>query len=240
MLSERRIELRDVGYSYIPGVAVFQGLDLTFGPGLTLVLGPNGNGKSTLLKLAAGVEKPDAGSVTVNGFDLWSREVDARRDLAYVPEQPDVTPFASVDAVLRLVCRLRNESPSRSRDALAAVGVEGIGDRSIRQLSNGQRRRVLLAAARIGAPRTLLLDEPLAALDRATRAGVRDWIAEVCRDGGLAIVVTHELEPFVEAATGAVALARGAARSCTSLPADPAERRDLLERLARGMPIQPG
>jgi ABC-2 type transport system ATP-binding protein len=233
-MSARGIEFRNVTFSYLSGLPVFDGLDLTVGPGLSLVLGPNGNGKSTLLKMAAGVEKPEAGTVRVNGFDLWSEEVEARRDLAYVPEQPDVTPFASVQTVLRLVCRLRNVPEDRARGALAEVGEEDLGRRSIRQLSNGQRRRVLLAAARIGSPRTLLLDEPLAAVDRSARARVGDWIAGVCREGGLALVVTHELEPFLEAATGAVALAGGQARRYPTLPADPVERRDLLERLAEG------
>jgi ABC-2 type transport system ATP-binding protein len=233
-VSARGLEFRNVSFSYLPETPVFERLDLTIGPGLTLVLGPNGNGKSTLLKIAAGVEKPDAGSVTVNGFDLWAREVEARRDLAYVPEQPDVTPYASVGTVLRLVCRLRSVPEERVGEALAEVGEEALGGRSIRELSNGQRRRVLLAAARIGSPRTLLLDEPLASVDRGTRARIREWITGASRGGGLAMVVTHELEPFVEAATAAVALVRGRARSYPTLPEDLAERRDLLERLAGG------
>ncbi len=233
-MSGRAIRFQGVRYGYFRGLPVFEGLDLEIGPGLTLVLGPNGNGKSTLLKLAAGVEKPDAGAVLVNGFDLWSHEVEARRDLAYVPEQPNITPFASVRAVLGPVCRLRGEPPSAVTGALSEVGEPALGSRSIRELSNGQRRRVLLAAARIGSPRTLLLDEPLAALDRDSRARICDWIGAVCRGGGLALLVTHEIEPFVDLATAALRVGRAGGRLHAPLPTAPKARRSVLETLAHG------
>jgi len=234
VVAGRRIEFRGVSFGYFDGTSVFRDLDLVLGPGLTLLLGPNGSGKSSLLKLAAGVEKPDAGSVLVNGDDLWVREVDARRDLAYVPEHPDVTPYASVAAVMRWVARLRGVPPDHGRQALDLLGLAGLGRRSIRQLSKGQRHRVLLAAARVGGPQTLVLDEPLDGLDRGLREATLEWIRGVCAEGGLALVATHDLEPFAAAATGVVAVLAGRVTGLSSLSTDPAERLARFEVLARG------
>ena len=178
-MSTRRIEFRQVSFGYYREVPVLQDLDLVIDPGLTLLLGPNGGGKSTLLKIAAGVEQPDSGRVSVSGHDLWTDEVPARRDLAYLPEEPDLTPYASVLEILRLVCRLRGEATGRADEALSAAGLEGMGGRSVRQLSKGQRRRALLAAAWIGSPRTLLLDEPLDAMDQSMRQHLLSWLEKV-------------------------------------------------------------
>src|SRR4029077_11871589 len=99
------IRLRDVQFSYRTGERVLLNVSLDVGPGLTLLLGPNGSGKSTLLKIVAGVERSDAGSAEIEGVDLWKHEVSARRNLAYVSEQPDLTPYATIRDVLDLVCR---------------------------------------------------------------------------------------------------------------------------------------
>jgi ABC-type multidrug transport system ATPase subunit len=234
MLSDRRIDFRGVGFAYLRGDPVFSGLDLVVDAGLTLVLGPNGSGKSPLLKLAAGVEKPDAGTVLVNETDLWTREAEARRDLAYVPEQPDITPYASVDSVMRLVSRLRGARFEEGDEALRDLGLAEMKNRSIRQLSKGQRHRVLLAAARVGTPRTLMLDEPLDGVDRGARRGVLAWIDRVLGEGGLAVVVTHDVEPFAAASARAVAMDRGRATIVAGLPNEAGARLRLLEELARG------
>lgn len=234
MLSARSIEFRAVGFEYLPGDPVFSGLDLVVEAGLTLVLGPNGSGKSSLLKLAAGVEKPDSGTVAVNGFDLWAREVDARRDLAYVPEQPDITPYASVDSVIRLVSRLRNAPFGEGEGAMQNLGLHGLGGRSIRQLSKGQRHRVLLAAAQVGMPGTLILDEPLDGVDRGAQRAVLDWIDRVLQAGGLVAVVTHDVGPFARRAARAVAMRPARPPRPVYLPEEETGRLRLLEALARG------
>lgn len=228
------IELRGVCFAYVPGTPVLSGVDAVFPPGLTLLLGPNGCGKSTLLKIAAGVERPDAGTATVDGHDLWREEVAARQGLAYVPEHPDLSPYASVLEVMRLVCRLRGQPLAAAGDALRAVGLEGHGPRSVRELSMGQRRRAVLAAALIGTPRVVLLDEPLEALDRAARATVVGWVGGLLRQGATLIVATHDLEPFVVLATRAVAVVRGEVRPPIPLPDAPDARLALLDQLARG------
>lgn len=171
---------------------IFSDLDLEVTSGVTLLSGENGAGKSTLLKLAAGVEKPDAGRVLVNGADLWRREVAARSDLAFVPQEPDVTPFATVREVLRLVCRLRSQPMKQVDEVLVETDLEAEAELSVRELSRGQRRRVLLAAAWVGTPRTVILDEPLDAMDEHWRGRIHGWLEALREAGGLALVATHE------------------------------------------------
>ena len=228
------IRLSGISFSYGPGEAVLAGLDLDLGPGLTLLLGQNGCGKSTLLKIAAGVEMPDRGRVEIDGHDLWTAEVAARRSLAYVPEQPDLTPYATVREILGLVCRLRGEPRTAAAEALERVGLAALSHRSVRELSMGQRRRAVLAAAFIGQPAHVLLDEPLEAMDRGARDDILAWIDRLIAAGATVVAVSHDLEPFVPRATRAITVREGRCQGIDPLPGDPAERRALLERLARG------
>jgi ABC-type multidrug transport system ATPase subunit len=190
------IRFEKVSFAYDPGRPLIRDLDLEIGPGLTLIIGPNGSGKSTLLKLAAGVEPPDRGRIFIEGFNLWTAEAAARRSLAFVPEQADLTPYAAIRDILALVARLRREPPRAAVEALAAAGLEGLGGRSIRELSLGQKRRVLFAAAFIGQPSHLLLDEPLDAMDRLMRGTILDWLARRLAEGASAVLVSHETAPF--------------------------------------------
>lgn len=135
------IELASVRFGYDEGAPVLDGLDLRLGPGLTLLVGPNGCGKSTLLKLVAGVERPDRGTIAIHGLDLWRDEEAARRPLAYVPEHPDLSPYASLLEVLRLVCRLRGEPVERAASALAEAGLAERAQASVRELSAGPSPR---------------------------------------------------------------------------------------------------
>ena len=227
------IALRDVQFSY-DGTAALTCDALDIGPGVTLLLGPNGAGKSTLLKLVAGVEHPATGTVTVDGHDMWRDEIAARAALAYVPEHPDLTPYATVGEVLGLVCRLRGQPVDQGDRALVTVGLEGLGDRSVRELSMGQRRRAVLAAAFIGEPTNLLLDEPLETMDRAMRSWLTSWITAASERDATVVVATHDVEPFVHLARRAIVVARGVPRVVDPLPADADAKLALLDRSARG------
>jgi ABC-type multidrug transport system ATPase subunit len=227
------IRLRNVRFEYREKEPVLDGADLEIGGGLTLLLGPNGSGKSTLLKLIAGVERPDRGTVELGGLDLWKREVEARRELAYVPEQPDLTPYATIADVLRLVCRLRAERADRVTEALDHVGLARVASRSIRELSMGQRRRAVLAAAWIGSPRIIVLDEPLESMDRAIRADILAWIDKSLAAGAAVLIATHEIEPFIGKAARAVTVRQGNCRLFQPLPEQVEERITLLESLSR-------
>lgn len=228
------IRLSGVGFGYGSGEAVLADLDLTLGPGLSLLLGRNGCGKSTLLKIAAGVERPDRGRVEIDGHDLWTEEAAARRTLAYVPEQPDLTPYATVGEVLTLVCRLRGEPRSAGTAALERVGLSALSRRSVRELSMGQRRRAVLAAAFVGRPRHVLLDEPLEAMDRGAREDILAWIDRLIAEGAVVVAVSHDLDPFAGRAARALTVREGRCLVSDPLPEDGALRRALLERLARG------
>lgn len=229
------IALHDVrfGYGRGPDALVCDHLDIA--PGMTLLLGPNGAGKSTLLKLIAGIEHPATGTIRIDGHDLWGDEAAARAALAYVPEHPDLTPYATVAEVLGLVCRLRGRPLFEGEAALTTVGLDGLGARSVRELSMGQRRRAVLAAAFIGAPTTLLLDEPLEAMDRAMRGWLTSWITGASDAGATVVVATHDIEPFVELAGRAVVVTGGVPILVDPLPGDRGVRADLLDRSARGV-----
>ena len=230
------IRLENVRFCYGNGPDVIDSGELEIPSGLTMLLGPNGCGKTTLLKLLAGVEKPKSGRVIVEEIDLWREEVEARRRLAYVPDHPELTPYATLREILTFVCRLRREAPSRVQETLERVGLEAMGHRSVRELSQGQRRRAVLAAAWIGRPRVLLLDEPFEAMDRNIREEILAWIEALVEQGATAIVGTHEFETLVSRATAAMTIqVGGKLRLYGRLPEERSERLALVDNLARGL-----
>jgi ABC-2 type transport system ATP-binding protein len=229
------IRLKAVGFGYGHGESVFREADCALGRGLTLVLGPNGSGKSTLLKLIAGIERPDHGTVEILGFDLWREEIAARRRLAYVSEQPDLTPYATIRDVIQLVCRLRSEPFESGREALERVGLGQIANRSIRQLSSGQRRRAVLAAAWIGSPQVVILDEPMESMDREIREHILAWIDRLLAAEAAVVIATHQIEPFLGKAARALVASRCTLRLFESLSADAGVRSSFLEALSRGI-----
>jgi len=228
------ILIEGVRFAYPGGPVVVEVDRLEIGPGMTLLLGPNGAGKSTLLRMIAGVECPRTGVITIDGHDLWREEVEARRLLAYLPEQPELTPYATIREILQLVCRLRGVTEDEGARALERVGLADDAARSVRQLSQGQRRRAVLAAARVGAPQVLLLDEPLEAMDRVMRDEILAWVHGAVQEGRSVVTASHEFDDFAGIARAAIALREGRA-ALHRLPADSRERSELLDRLARGL-----
>jgi iron complex transport system ATP-binding protein len=176
-------------------------LDLRPGEVLTLA-GPNGAGKTTLFRVASRVLRPSAGSVSLLGRELsaWSRR-ELARVLAVVPQDVGIAfPFRVGEVVL--MGRSPHLGPlgfetradlERAREALSRVGIEALADRSVLELSGGERQLVLLARALAQDPRVLLLDEPTAHLDLRHRVQVAALVRELVRDGRSALVVSHDL-----------------------------------------------
>jgi ABC-type multidrug transport system ATPase subunit len=227
------IRFRDVQFSYDGKTPALVIPALDVGPGLTIVVGPNGAGKSTLLRIAAGVERPAKGTVTVNDIDLWQSEGAARRQLAYVPEHPELTPYATIADVLQLVARLRRAARSAAAEALDRVGLLEVAWHTVRELSMGQRRRALFATALIGEPRVIVLDEPLETMDRSMRDLICAWVRGRRVAGATILLATHDIEPFALDVDAAIVMRDGSARVAHSSDLGaPTERLAALDRLA--------
>jgi ABC-2 type transport system ATP-binding protein len=229
------IRFQNVSFSYEKNAPILTGIDMVFHPGLTMLLGPNGCGKSTLLKLASGVEKPDTGQITIDTHDLWHDEVEARKTLAYVPEQPDLTPYATIREILNLVCRLRNESLEKGTEALDFFDIRSEASRTVRELSLGQRRRAVFAAALIGTPQYILLDEPLEGMDRKIKSEIISWIKNHVDSGSTVVLVSHTIEPFIKLVSQAITIKDRSAIFYSNIPSDPDQKLSLLDNLAKGI-----
>lgn len=228
------IRFQNVSFSYKREEKVLHSANLELHPGLSLLLGPNGCGKSTLLKLAAGVEIPDAGNIAINGYDLWKEEVSARKGLAYMPEHPDLTPYASIKEILDLVCRLREQPLEEGKKALEFFGLQHLAHRTVRELSMGQRRQAVFAACLVGTPSHILLDEPLEGMDRHIQKEILGWIKNHTQSGATVVVVSHMIEPFIDLASAAVTVQSGKAFRFRDLPDLYEKKLALLEQLAEG------
>lgn len=162
-------------------VHVLAGVDLEVASGsLVAVLGPSGCGKTTLLRLIAGFDRPDSGTIELAGRTISAPGVHVhpeRRRIGVVPQEGAVFPHLSVDANVGFgLPRVRRHE--RVRQMLDLVGLAGLGSRMPHELSGGQLQRVALARALAPGPALVLLDEPFAALDTALRASVRAQVRE--------------------------------------------------------------
>ena len=170
-------------------------LDVMDGEFLTL-LGPSGSGKTTVLRMIAGFEKPDAGTIELDGVDVaqlppYDRNVNTVfQDYALFPH---MTVQENVEYGMRVRKVAKAERRARADEALAAVRLTGYGDRRPSQLSGGQRQRVALARALVNRPKVLLLDEPLGALDLKLREEMQVELKSIQREVGITFVfVTHD------------------------------------------------
>ena len=175
------------------------GVDLSIAPGeFVTLLGASGCGKTTLLRIAAGFTAPDAGRVAIDGADA-TNQPPAARGMGFVFQSYALFPTKSaaenIGFALRVAGRSRAEIAARVREVAAMVAILPLLDRYPHELSGGQQQRVALARAIAPAPRMLLLDEPLAALDARIRHRLRDEIRALTdRLGMTSLYVTHDQE----------------------------------------------
>jgi putative spermidine/putrescine transport system ATP-binding protein len=165
---------------------------------LVAVMGPSGCGKSTLLKLVAGFLSPERGRIGLGGEDVTAAPP-ARRGLGIVFQSlalfPHLRAWENVAFPLKMRGMAQAERRRTAHEAIERVGLGGLAERRPAELSGGQQQRVALARALVFRPRALLLDEPLSALDAATRIAMRDEIRRIQQDYGVAALhITHDQE----------------------------------------------
>lgn len=192
-------EIRFEGVSkvYPSGVRAADGVTLAVAAGeCVAVVGPSGGGKTTLLRLAAGLDEPTAGRVLLGGRVVAEIPPEAR-GVAMAFQVPALYPHLTVRENLAFPLRYHPvpaaEARRRIEAAAALLDVAGLLERMPHELSGGQRQRVALGRCLIRRPRVLLLDEPLGQLDAPLRAGVREAILGSCRGWGATVMwVTHD------------------------------------------------
>jgi sulfate transport system ATP-binding protein len=180
---------------------------------LTALLGPSGSGKSTLLRVIAGLERPDAGTVEIDGRDATSLPPQ-RRGVGFVFQHyaafKHMTVRENVAFGLKVARRPRAEVRARVDELLELVQLPGLADRYPAQLSGGQRQRMALARSLAVQPSVLLLDEPFGALDARVRKELRAWLRHLHDEVHVTTVfVTHDQEEAMEVADRIVVMNHG-------------------------------
>jgi ABC-2 type transport system ATP-binding protein len=175
--------------------------DLSFGVGageIVGLLGPNGAGKTTSLRCIAGIIRPTGGRIIVGGYDLATQEREAKRLLAFVPEQPNPYEMLTVWEHLKFVALAYNTTDGFEERADALLQQFDLTPKRndlVGTLSKGMRQKLTIACAFLHRARVFLFDEPLIGLDPRGARELRLRIAEAARDGGAAVVVsTHMLD----------------------------------------------
>jgi iron complex transport system ATP-binding protein len=198
------LEARSLHFAYSPGNSVIHGVSLALERGrMGALIGPNGCGKSTMIRLLAGILRPLSGDVLLEGVPISSMDSYARtRQMAYVPQNVSrAFPFSALEVVLtgrtphlpRFAFESRRDV-GKAMEAMRTAGVAHLANRRITELSAGERQIVSFARALAQEPACLLLDEPAASLDLKHRASlVRTLLQQRDSRGLTVLMVTHDL-----------------------------------------------
>jgi zinc transport system ATP-binding protein len=195
------LELDSVDFAYEHGPPVLRGVDLEVEAGEFVgIAGPNGGGKTTLLRLALGLERPVRGSIRL--FGEPADRVRERARLGYLPQRAQLGVQAPATvrevvsagrAALKAVGRLSREDREAIDEAIERVGLGQLARRPLTRLSGGQQQRAFIAKALVSGPKLLALDEPTAGVDAAAQEALARLLAELNRELGVTILyVSHE------------------------------------------------
>ena len=183
-------------------VSALRGVDLDITPGeMVMIMGPSGNGKTTLLNCLSGLDGIDAGTVTVDGLDLFGmsdadRTRHRARRMGFIFQSFNLIPVLSaaenVELPLMVTGVAWKEARQRAADMLARVGLAGRADHRPPELSGGEQQRVAVARALAAKPALIWADEPTGALDSQTADGIVELLHEVHAAGQTIVIVTHD------------------------------------------------
>lgn len=189
-------------------VVAVERVDLTLARGSFVgLIGHNGAGKSTLMKTLIGTLGPSEGQVKVCGVDVHAQPREARMHLGAVPEEPAVYEYLTAREFLTFVAEVRGGGDVE--EALDFTGLGDDADRLLREYSQGMRRKTALAAAVLGKPEVLVLDESLNGLDPPSAARVKQYLRDLVDAGHTVILSTHVVDTVQAVADRVVMLAHG-------------------------------
>ncbi len=192
---------------------VIQGVDLLIEPGICALLGANGAGKSTLLRLIAGLEKPDTGTVLVDGMSFSDQAVNIRNNLGVLPEGLGL--FESLSIVENLMAvgpiygLTQAETESRAAGLLALLDLTRGRNTLARNCSYGMRKKTAFAMSILHNPRILLLDEPFEGIDPASSNAIQTLLQHLAGHGATILLTSHILSIVQSIATRVIVLHRG-------------------------------
>lgn len=177
------------------------------------LLGPNGSGKTTTVRILSTLLKPDSGSAKVSGFDVVSQDEEVRRLIGLTGQYAAVDEYLTGRENLELFGRLfhlsKKDSANRAAELLERFDLSDAADRGIKGYSGGMRRRLDLAASLIGHPSVLFLDEPTTGLDPRSRLGMWEVIKDLVADGTTVLLTTQYLEEADQLASRIIVLDHG-------------------------------
>ena len=175
------------------------------------LIGPNGAGKTTTLRTLAGILKPTAGRIVVDGHDLATAPIEAKRQLAFMPDEPHLFEYLTVAEHLRLVARLYTvaDFDRRARALIAELELTGKEEALPGELSRGMRQKVVIACGLVRDASVLLFDEPLTGLDPIGIRRMRDTITRRARQGAAVVLSSHLLHLVEEVCTRVIIMAKG-------------------------------
>jgi ABC-2 type transport system ATP-binding protein len=194
------IEIAGVSKSYNKGkVKAVDNLSLTIRPGEIFgFLGPNGAGKTTTIKLIVGLLKPDAGAISVNGFDTQREPLQAKAITSYVPDYPAVYERLTGLEYLNFIGDVygvpKQDRIARIEHWLDVFELAGAVASPIQSYSHGMKQKIVLIAALLPAPRIMVLDEPLVGLDPRAAHQLKELMRSHCDGGGTLFFSTHIME----------------------------------------------
>ena len=205
------ISVQALGRTY-GSLAAVDDLSFDVAPGeIVGLIGPNGAGKTTTLRMLAGILKPTSGRVTVAGFDLAQAPLEAKRRLAFMPDEPHLFEYLTVEEHLRLIARLYTvpDFEARARALVGELQLTG-KERSLPgELSRGMRQKVVIACGLVRDATTLLFDEPLTGLDPIGIRRMRNTIVARARAGAAILLSSHLLHLVEEVCSRVMIMDRG-------------------------------
>ncbi len=185
------LRIEDVWFGY-DKTPILRNVNVEIGRGLTIVVGPNGAGKTTLLKIMATLLRPQKGRVIIDGVDYWkTRDLNTRRKVIYVHERPVMFSGTVYDNIAMGLRFRGEEDEERVKEIAKRLKIESLLGRDAKGLSAGQRQMVALARALVLSPKYLLLDEPLAHLDREKRRVLSEVILDYSRERSV-VMTSHD------------------------------------------------